>query len=102
MNISDTIASLLKRMRYGANIDPVRDWLVVLTLSIIVLACIVVWNVWAFSTVASGGAIGTSSPKAAPIFDPASLNAIHTIFAARADEEARYVTGVYRYADPSQ
>ena len=50
--------SFLKRLRFGSNPSPVRDWLIMLTFSILVLAGIVVWNIWTFDTVANGGAIG--------------------------------------------
>lgn len=102
MNIFDTVISPLRRLRPGGLQDPARDWLVLLISSVIVLAGIIVWNVWAFDTVASGGAIGSAEPKATPLFSRATLEEIRTIFADRAAEEAKYVTGVYRYADPSQ
>ena len=83
-------------------LDPVRDWLVLMTLAGITLACIIVWNVWAFDTVASGGVIGKPSIITAPLVSPESINAIQAVFGARAAEEAKYGTGVYHFADPSQ
>lgn len=84
--------------------DPVRDWLALLTLSVIALASIIVWNLWTFETVVGGGAIGAAPANTAPstMPDRASLDAIHALFESRAAEEAKYATGVYRYADPSQ
>lgn len=102
MNTFNFIGSFLKRLRVGAREDPVRDWLVLVTFSMIAFASIVVWNVWAFDTVASGGVIGAPATGAPPVFSRSSLDAIHTVFANRAEEQAKYVTGVYRYADPSQ
>jgi len=102
MNISNTITVFFRRLSSGAHQDPVRDWLMVVTLSIIVFAGIIVWNVWAFDTVANGGAIGSATTSAPPVFDRTVLDNIHTIFTNRAAEETKYVTGVYRYADPSQ
>jgi len=101
MNIFSTIGSFLKRFRRGMLQDPVRDWLVLLTFSAIVLAGIIVWNIWAFDTVANGGAIGAPAAGAPPVFDRASLDTIHTVFTDRAAEEAKYVTGVYKFTDPS-
>lgn len=102
MNIFNATRSFLKRLRGDAREDPVRDWLVLITFSTIVLTGIIVWNEWAFDTVASGGVIGTPMTSVPPIFNRSSLDAIRTIFANRAEEEAKYVTGTYRYADPSQ
>jgi hypothetical protein len=100
MNIPD-FTVFFKRLRYSV-LDPVRDWLVLLTLSIIAFISIVVWNAWAFDTVANGGTIGATAPTAATSFDPASLNAIHEIFEDRAGEAGKYMNGMYRFADPSQ
>ena len=84
------------------HIDPARDWLVLFTLFVLAFASIIVWNVWAFDTVSRGGVIGTVATSTQPVFNNSSLNAIHTVFEKRATEEAKYVTGVYRYTDPSQ
>jgi len=102
MHIFDFIGPLLKRLRSGASLDPIRDWLVLLTLTTITLIGIIVWNVWAFQTVAGGGIIGEPPAALPSTFSRTSLDAINAIFASRAAEEAKYVTGVYRYADPSQ
>jgi len=94
--------SFLKHFSYGAYLNPVRDWLVLITFSAIALAGIMVWNVWAFDTVANGGVIGTVATSTPPVFNQSSLDTIHTIFADRAVEEAKYETGTYSFADPSQ
>lgn len=89
-------------MRSGASVDPIRDWLMLLTLAIIAFVGIVVWNVWAFDTVAGGGTIGAPTTKAPAAFNPAALDKIRIIFENRAAEEAKYMTGVYSFTDPSQ
>lgn len=94
--------SFLKHFQYGTYLNPVRDWLVLLTLSAIMLVGIIVWNVWVFDTVANGGSIGTTATSTFPIFNKSSLDTIHTIFANRAAEKVKYETGTYRFADPSQ
>jgi len=102
MNIFSTTTSFLQRLRYGTRLNPVRDWLFLLTVSAVALASIIVWNIWAFDTVANGGVIGTSATSTPPVFSQSSLDTIHAIFANRASEEAKYETGTYRFADPSQ
>ena len=82
--------------------DPVRDWLVVLTLAVLVFIVMVVWHLWTFSIIASGGTLGKGAVTTSPIFDRSSLDTIHRVFSARDEEHDKYVTGVYRYADPSQ
>ncbi len=100
MRIPNAIGSFLKRPH--ARLDPTRDWLTMLTLSAILFAGIIVWNAWTFDTVASGGVIGAPVTGSTPVFSHSTLDAIHAIFTARATEEAKYQTGVYTYADPSQ
>ncbi len=100
MHMPNIINSFLKRPR--GRIDPARDWLTMLTLSAIIFAGILVWNAWAFDTVASGGVIGAPVTGSTPVFSRSALNAINAIFAARAAEEAKYETGVYNYTDPSR
>ena len=89
-------------MRSSMRFDPARDWLMLVTLSGIALAGIIVWNVWTFDTVASGGVVGGETIPSPPLINPESINAIRTVFAARAAEEAKYATGVYQFSDPSQ
>lgn len=90
-----------KKVRHARPVNPGRDWLMVLIVSAIALAGILVWNAWAFDTVAHGGIIGTPATNVSPALDPASLETIHSIFAERAAEEQKYLTEGYEYADPS-
>jgi hypothetical protein len=96
-----SITSYLKRIRLLTSLDPERDWIILLITSIIVLTGIVVWNAWTFDTVVNGGAIGSAATSTPPLFDQISLETIHTIFDERASEEKKYVSGAYRYVDPS-
>ncbi|MHB8710325.1 MAG: hypothetical protein ACYC6X_02110 [Minisyncoccota bacterium] len=102
MNTFHSISSFFTRLRASTRQDPVRDWLILLTLSTLALAGIVVWNVWTFDTVATGGIIGAPATGTPPVFSRSSLDTIHTIFTSRAAEEAKYMTGAYHFADPSQ
>lgn len=102
MNTSHSFGSFARRLFGNVYLDPVRDWLLVCILSATALVGIFVWNVWAFNTVVRGGVIGIPSSNTSPVFSRSSLDTIHAIFASRAEEEAKYRTGTYRYADPSQ
>lgn len=102
MDTSLLITKIKERLGYGSRIQPTRDWLALLSFVIIVFAGILIWNVWAFSTVVQGGVIGTTASSTPPVFSQSSLDAIRSVFAQRSAEEAKYQTGVYRFADPSQ
>lgn len=81
--------------------DPVRDWLVLVAVSAVVLIGTIVWNAWTFNTIAKGGVIGTPSTRTSPTFSRTSLNTIRAIFDSRAAEQSKYVTGEYHFTDPS-
>ncbi|MHB0865578.1 MAG: hypothetical protein ACYC1Y_01605 [Minisyncoccota bacterium] len=102
MKTLNSLSSFIKRTRLSSRIDPERDWLILITATLILLAGIVVWNAWAFDTVANGGSIGRPATSTPPVFNQASLDGIHAIFSARAAEEAKYASGEYQYVDPSQ
>ena len=102
MTTFNAASSLVTRLRANTHRDPVRDWFVLLAASMIALAGIIVWNAWIFDTIAEGGVIGTPIGETPPIFSRSSLDRVRTVFENRAAEEARYRTGAYRFADPSQ
>lgn len=102
MSITNLRSSFLKRLGVGTHQDPVRDWILSLIFSAIVLAGIVVWNTWAFDTVSHGGVIGSVATSSSQVLNNSSLDAIHVIFEKRAAEEAKYETGIYHFVDPSQ
>lgn len=94
--------TFFKKIRSAPRIDPVRDWIWLLSAFLVAFACIVVWNAWAFDRIASGGVIGTAVPTEASTFNPSTLDTIRKIFETRAAEEQKYKTGVYRFDDPSK
>lgn len=102
MNITNHIKSAVTHFHIKKVIDPMRDWLALLIFSVIAFIGIVVWNAWAFDTITSGGVIGRAATSTPAIFDRTLLDVVHAVFEKRATEEAKYRTGVYRYADPSQ
>lgn len=94
--------TIVARIQFRLRFDPIRDWLVLVSFFIAACAGIIVWNIWALDTVVSGGAFGKQTISAPPVFNQSSLDAIHTIFTSRAEEEAKYETGTYRFSDPSR
>lgn len=102
MNPLSIFTTFISRFRYGKQLDPARDWIALLTLSALLFAVILVWNAWAFDMVVNGGVIGNAPVKVAPVFNSESLSEIRSLFDMRAEEEVKYVTGGYRFADPSQ
>ena len=95
-------AYLKRHLTAFSRIDPARDWIILLLLSVMAIMGIIVWNAWAFDTVASGGTIGTPATSTPALFDRSSLDVVHAIFTDRAVEEQKYASSTYQFADPSQ
>ncbi|CAN5714223.1 hypothetical protein BH11PAT2_BH11PAT2_09030 [soil metagenome] len=97
-----SLITLLSRFgrifKYGERINPTRDWFLLLTIAGLILCLSVGWNVWLFSRVTSGEAIGTATSTA--VTTTLDGNSIQTLFDARSTERGKYVS-TYRFVDPS-
>ena len=88
-----------RALRYGERIRPIRDWLVVLGVSVALLVASAVWNTWIFIDVVQGEVIGSAeSPADTP---NGSIEAVQKLFDARGVEKARY-ENEHRFVDPSR
>ncbi len=84
-------------LSYGPQLRPVRDWLVLLIVFVLLLLASVGWNLWLFNKVTKGEKIGD-----VPVSQPVDINLdqVKQLFENRAAERMRY-TGEYRFVDPS-
>jgi len=99
MNLNGFLARL-RPTQQGS--DPVRTWLLLFALALIMFAGIVGWNVWAFNTVVNGGTIGALTIDAPEAPSQTLLEDIQKVLTHRAGEREKYVSGDYRFSDPSQ
>lgn len=97
-----SLQNISARIRYGEQIQPARDWFVLVTLGLLVFAALMVWNVWTFDRVVSGESLFAASSKTTSVVNQASLDSVHQVFSSRATEEARYANGLYTFTDPSK
>lgn len=97
-NLLNKLTGFLKSLSYGERIRPVRDWLVLLSCAILILAGCLIWNLWLFARVTGGEAIGSATSTTTPAAP--ALDAVQQLFQKRSVEEARY-KGEYRFVDPS-
>ena len=95
------LRSFLFRFSYKLQPNPTRDWAVLLSFAGLILALIVVWNVWAFETVVNGGTLGSAATSTQPVFSQTSLDTIQNLLMSRAAEDTKYTNGDYRFTDPS-
>lgn len=102
MSLLNPLTSLIQRTRSKAHAEPLRDWIVLSAVTVVILAGVVAWNLWTFGAITGSSSPGEPAADTRPAFSPSSLNTIQDIFENRAAEEMRYETGVYSFSDPSQ
>jgi len=105
MNIQNFIQQLwsfCKRVWHTARPDPVRDWLVMLSIFFVAFVSILLANVWAFKAIEQGGGTASSANTTSTVLNRASLDAVRAILDQRAAEEEKYKSGAYHFTDPSQ
>lgn len=88
---------ITKKLQYGDQIRPTRDWLIMLGVFIIGLASCVVYSLLTFSSVVRGQPVGNAQVNV-----PAQiqLDQVNALFNARAAQRQHYDSD-YRFVDPS-
>ena len=98
--ISKILDGLKKMFVYGERIRPVRDWLIVLQIALLLLALSVGWNVFLFNQFQDAkSATSSTTPQAINTIGDSILQ-IQSIFQQRATEEGNYQK-TYHFVDPS-
>ena len=93
--------TVFSRLFRGARANPERDWAILLICAALALVAIVGWNVWAFETVVGGGTLGASQKPVTTTTATSALDTLPDLLSARANEDAKYIDGAYRFADPA-
>ena len=89
----------MPKMGYGSRIKPMRDWIILVVVSLLLLGACAVWATWLFMTGASQDMVeGFVSPHL--VLSPELLQKTDLLFTERALEASRYQTE-YQFVDPS-
>ncbi len=95
----ESLTSFLRIFRYGDQLKPVRDWLVLLGITSLLLILSVVWNIWLFVNSENIKAINTAT-----LLDQStasgSIPPVQAVFQERATQETDY-QHTYQFVDPS-
>lgn len=90
--------SITKKLRYGDQIRPARDWLILLGAFIAGLIACVIYSLLTFSTVVRGKPVGNAQVSVPPQIQ---LDQVQALFSARAEKRLEYDSG-YSFVDPSR
>jgi hypothetical protein len=85
-----------------SRVNPERDWTTLLSVTLLALLGVVALGVSSFDTVSSEPLSAPAPSSTNASFNASSLDAIRAVFAARAAEEDKYVSGAYTFSDPSK
>jgi hypothetical protein len=88
-----------KIFAYGETVHPTRDWLFIMTMSVLLFAAGIVWHAFIFSSLLNGKTLGSTTLPAQSSTEN-SVSAVQTVFQKRAAEANHYQTD-YHFVDPS-
>jgi len=89
-------------LRYGERLRPVRDWFALLGVLGVLLLLGVGWSAYTYVAVKQGEIIGNAPATEHLPVSRASLQSVEDLFAARAQEAAKYTSGAYTFVDPAK
>ncbi len=95
---TSVIQTILRNLRYGTNIRPARDWLILTALFLIGIVVSIAWSTVFFFDVLNQES--AASAVAETPLDTKKLMQVHGAFEARLEEAERY-RSEYRFIDPS-
>jgi ABC-type Na+ efflux pump permease subunit len=91
---------VFKALRYGEEAKPVRDWLVLLVLVVLLLVGSIIWNIIFFLSTVSDKERAVEVTENVEV-DTSAVERVYEAFDARSQEEARYISE-YQFIDPSR
>jgi hypothetical protein len=94
------VTNAFRSVRYGDRMNPVRDWHWVISIAFVLLIASAGWSYAVFENTSSGELLGANA-QALPPITTASLEAVRTVFDARAAARAHYLSD-YHFVDPSR
>jgi hypothetical protein len=99
-SLTDIEQRTLHLVEYGKQLNPARDWLVLLIISGVLLIASAVVNIFIFVGVRNGPGEATLT-SGAPTIDANTVSSIEAVFKKRASEQGNY-EHVYEFVDPSK
>lgn len=92
----------LQKVHYGDQLRPVRDWFVLIVVTLVVLGSGAILNVLEFKNIISNKITTPSPVSHSSALNGAAMQKVQDIFTARANRQAKYESGDYSFTDPSK
>jgi len=103
LDLKNLPGQFVKHLSYGKRVAPRRDWFILLSVVLLLLAASGLYNFWVYTQVKSGSSInGVVASAPGSGFDASALAKVKDIFTLRAAEQAKYTSGAYSFIDPSK
>lgn len=96
------LKNLSHTFSYGTQLKPARDWIVVVSIALIILAFSIVWNIFNFRHIVAEKAAPATTNVYAPTINKTAIQSVQQLFSERASEQTKYESGAYSFADPSK
>lgn len=102
MNTTSFFRDILHNIKHGLKPNPIRDWFVVVIVTIIFLALDIVLSFFGFQSVMSVKQPNVITPTVAPMINQKAIHEAQQLFDTRASEQTKYESGSYSFADPAR
>ncbi|MDB5189146.1 MAG: hypothetical protein JWL82_103 [Parcubacteria group bacterium] len=103
MNLSKLTSLLTKYLRvftYGARVRPLRDWIAIVSVALLLLIVSAGWSAYVFQTTSGNESTQPSAPVTSSAAG-APIDTVRAIFERRAVEKSHYLSD-YHFVDPSR
>ncbi|GEM_PF-1131284 len=99
-SLSDSFKKLPRAFPRSVSINPTRDWLILISLVLLLLIANIIINIFGFQQLVSRRNDITIPPSSAPAINEQAVQNVQQIFVTRASEQAKYESGAYSFTNP--
>ena len=96
------LKTVRSRLRAIGRVDPVRDWIALITIAGVILLGIIGVDVWQFNVITDASMQVPASSAAQRSFNLKEFETVKTLITSRASEQQKYINGAYTFTDPSK
>lgn len=99
---STSLRNILNKVKAAMQPDPVRDWFVIVVITIFFLFLDIFSSFFGFQDIMFKKQPNIIAPTPTPIINRKAINETQQLFDSRASEQTKYESGAYSFTDPSR